>query len=156
MLLLSACGFQLRGTNLANLNQQIIFLHSETPYGELEKILKRDLKAAGAVMASDSERAQISLNLIRLEFDTQGVGRDSTGRANETLLNAELEFELVTAKMLLAEEVITPRLLKARRSYYQDYRNPVSEQNLQRQAREEIINELASRLARQVHWLAAN
>lgn len=160
-LFLTACGFQLRGTDaLADLNAKLIFLDSETPYGELESELKRQLKLSGAQLVSDSQPAKIQLKLNELDISSQGASRDATGRANEIILRAKLSYWLsfndATKPIQTSYESDTQdhsmKSIKVTRSYYQNYRNPVSEQTLRKQTRQEIIAEIVRRLTLQLQW----
>ena len=154
---ISACGFQLRGTDGANLTNQNVYIVSQTPFGDLEKSLKRDLKVAGAGLVTDGISATIHLNLVQLDFQTQGTARDDTGRANEILLRGTLEYQLVKSEEISAENADGRiRQIRVSRSYYRDYRNPIAEKNLRQQARQEIVDELAQRLARQLEWAASH
>lgn len=145
----SACGFQLRGTGLKSLNQQKISIISETPFGEVERSLKRNLKASGANLTSVTE-SEFHIAIQRIDIQQLGASRDATGRANEIILLATLEYELSQSKT----ERQKKGELKVRRSYFQDYRNPVSEQTLRTDTRQQIFEELATRLSNQVAWMA--
>jgi LPS-assembly lipoprotein len=150
---LVACGFQLRGTGQSKLAGQLVFISSEIPMGALEKNLKRDLQVAGAQLTESSTEAALQVSLGELQFETQGVSRDATGRANEVILRAKMAVTFQKSVAQTSPDTwVDNRQLKASRSYYQDYRNPISEQNLQKEAREQIVNELSSRLVRQIEW----
>ena len=97
---LSACGFQLRGTQTANLSQKTILIESESPFGQVEKALKQQLQQSGAKLVAIDESPQLHLKLLKFEINSQGASRDATGRANEVILRARLEYQLMTAEEL--------------------------------------------------------
>jgi len=167
-LLLSACGFKLRGVDSANLEHQLVFLESETPFGELESQLKRNLKNSGAKLTTDFQLANFQLKLVELDMTSQGASRDATGRANEIILRAKLTYQLAinhpvnkpAAPSLVSRDnenrvQESPlKTIKVSRSFYQNYRNPVSEQTLRKQTQREIIDEVVRRLTMQMQWQA--
>lgn len=164
----SACGFQLRGTGVKSLKNHKISIVSESPYGEIERALKRSLRTSGANLISPSgedlqgslQNSQVAANEIfvviqKVDIQQLGVSRDATGRANEVVLLAVLDYQISqqqnTDKIEAKEK---SGQLKVRRSYFQDYLNPVSEQTLRYDTRQQIFEELAARLANQIAWTA--
>ncbi|WP_342778762.1 LPS assembly lipoprotein LptE [Aliikangiella marina] len=164
IILLSACGFKLRGVNSIQLSQKAIYIESESPYGLLENSLKRAFESSGANLTNSLDEAEVLLKLHALEFTTQGTSRDATGRANEIILRANLAYELRTdlsrneipGNQFSADEAEVQAkplsTMKVARSFYQNYRNPVSEQTLRKQTEQEVIEELVRRLTLQVNW----
>lgn len=148
---ISACGFHLRGTQQSDLKGVAIHVQSENSFGEFEKALSRQLKASEALIAENIESADLVINLGKLNFQTQGASRDSTGRANQIILSGIIFYQMTKTSIKNLDDVKTKEL-KVSRSYYQDYRNPISEQSLKQQTRLEIIEALAMRLTRQAAW----
>ena len=151
IVVVSACGFQLRGNDGFHLTDQKILLISETPFSEFDQRLSRDIKAAKAVVVNDEQQADFILTIVGLEIIEQGVSRDATGRANEVVLRAELEYRLNSSPSVAVNELSEQlRTLKASRSYYQDFRSPVSDRNLRKDTRENLYVELSRRLLVQI------
>lgn len=161
----SACGFQLRGTGVNSLKNHKISIVSESPYGEIERALKRSLRTSGAELISNSgkdlqENSQAAADEIfvviqNVDIQQLGASRDATGRANEVILLAVLDYQISQQQNKDAIEAKEKSgQLKVRRSYFQDYLNPVSEQTLRHDTQKQIFEELAARLANQIAWTA--
>ncbi len=163
----SACGFQLRGVSDTagekGLTHLQVILKTDSPYGELEKILKRQLAESGSLLVDTINQAEpaipgrlVVLQLHQLEFSEQGVSRDASGRANEIRVIGILSYSLTSGSETSSEEQpseIKPSQLKVARSYYQDFRNPIGHQNQMRTTRTEIYQELSRRVLQRISRL---
>ncbi|WP_168204257.1 hypothetical protein [Aliikangiella coralliicola] len=165
---ISGCGFHLRGTDGASLNGTRLSVISQTPYGEFEKRLNQRLSASGAKVVSSSLQSDWQIELIELSYSQQGVSRDETGRANEFVMMAKLDYRLINLsdskgrelndKVSEANEtdngLLPIRSITANQSYYQDYRNTVGSETQRRETRQALLTMLSSQLVRQIETLA--
>jgi len=119
LLSVTACGFQLRGYNRADLSQVNVLLVSSTPYAAFEKILKRRLTQSGVksiqpekIIQNHNKQEEIEtgetelkksqqdilknyrLEIIEMKLTEKGISRDQSGRSNETEVTLELNFKL--------------------------------------------------------------
>ena len=157
--IVSGCGFHLRGYTETNFQNQMISIVSQNDYSEFEKQFKTDLKLAGANIrnANTSDKASGDLwqvRIIALNVNHQSALRDAYGRANETIIQAELEYQISYLKavpsMVQADEDFG--VIKVSRQFYLDYRNSAAERVLYLQTRKDVIEALSSRLFRQLEF----
>ena len=174
-MVISACGFQLRGAGNHSLSGSQIYITQEEDldgdkdYRNFNKELKRNLIQAGAEFASNpvSDVVQsnvVELNIVNLEFSSQGVSRDATGRANEHEVTLRLEYALpiqlssqendinVTKDNEGVDLEISIFSLSVAASYYQDYRNSTAGRVQKTDTHKLLITQLTQRLIRQLEF----
>jgi len=134
----SACGFQLRGSANNSLSGSQIYLvqneklDADNNFRSFQKVFKRGLIQASAELVSGLEQSNVvELNIVNLEFTSQAVSRDATGRANEHEVSLKIDYKINDATRdsektdtLEQEQIIHSLTVSA--SYYQDYHNPTA------------------------------
>ena len=103
LLLLSACGFKLRGdVDLPPVLQET-FLKSENPYTGIARALRVELEAAGARIVENAEQATAILEITRENSQNRILSVGSTGKATEYEMLEEVSFVLTApdGKVLL-------------------------------------------------------
>ncbi len=151
MLMLSACGWRLRGfvelpENMQNIN--LILLQQNY---EFERRLQKSLQSAGAKLVKGRETADISLTVIAQERDRNSIAVDSQGRS----VNKEIEHS-VTYNLqdndgdMLAEQA----KVKVLRIYRYDPDNVLGmereEQKIDSDLLDELVVALINRVKQQV------
>jgi len=149
--LVSACGYQLKGSHTSKLDNVQIHLASSNPFGKFEKVLTRRLNFSGANTV-ELVGANYTIEIVSIESREKGVSRDATGRANEAILTTTLRFQLVDAKPDSSESDgdITLQVLEESASYAFDYRDPVARKNQQKETLKWLHQNLADRLIRRL------
>jgi LPS-assembly lipoprotein len=87
-LLLSACGFQLRG--VAQLSFNKIFIQGSTL--SISKDLKKSLETNGVKVVSDSEDAELMLELLSEGSDKRILSIGGDGKVSEYALSYQINF----------------------------------------------------------------
>ncbi len=151
--LLSACGYQLKGTGQSSLNSVAVALQSNNIYGTFEKQLLRRLKAQQANVVA-GEQADYQLEVLEINDSEQGVSRDATGRANEAILTVEVKFRWINLKPAVSqqEQSLEPAILTIAQSapYVFDYRDPVARKNQQRETKLWLYQQVSEQV---VHYI---
>jgi LPS-assembly lipoprotein len=116
VLLLSGCGFHLRGTQQtqqsANINQLV--LDSYDPYGPLTRIVRSDLATYNIAIVQDAKRRDIP----SLRLTGEGVGR-LTASIFRDGTTAEYQMSMtVTAQLLIPGHDIYPLQVTVFRSFF--------------------------------------
>lgn len=162
-LVLNGCGFHLRGDGLSSLANVKIAIESPTHHGEFEKNLKRDLTIAGAKPVTFGQQPEFQLKITDLQFSTQGVSRDGTGRANEHEITLRLTYQLVNLLKKDTggdgddqEQLNTPRSMSAKASYVQDFLNPIGERVQRKDTHTLLLQQISQRLTRRLDFLIRN
>ncbi len=102
-LLLSACGFQLRG--LAQLSFHNIFIQGSTL--SMSKELKKSLETNGVKVVTDSEDAELMLELLSEDTDKRILSIGGDGKVSEYALSYQVSFRTRAATNPLWGEVQT-------------------------------------------------
>ncbi|ROM40134.1 hypothetical protein BK648_19250 [Pseudomonas poae] len=89
--LLSACGFQLRGTGTNELTLKELDLSARNAYGETVKQLRQTLENSGVHVYNG---ATYKLNLIDEQETQRNLSYASAGRASDIELNTKVVYEL--------------------------------------------------------------
>lgn len=143
MVLLTACGFQLRGSAVST--------HVESARVEalgrvgLERDLRRALEQAGVVLTDDAERAQVAISLLRDETERRTLSVTERVRTAEYELTRSVRYR-VSAR---GEEVlIDDRTISASRSYVIDRDNLVASDQEAQILEQELGADLVAQIVR--------
>lgn len=103
-LLLSACGWHLRGTQGEALALGDVYLTAQDLHGDLAAELRRQLGARGATLVSSPSEADYLLTIMDEDFDrrTAGVGADALASAYELIWIAHFALTDRSGQTLLA------------------------------------------------------
>jgi LPS-assembly lipoprotein len=144
--LLSACGFELRGT--AELPFSRIALEGFAPRSPLAEELKRSLAQSAEVVASPAQ-AQVVLHALNDKRERSVVASTTAGQVRELTLRVRLEFRLATPSG--RELIPATELLLARDMSYSETQalaKEYEETQLLRAMQSDIVAQLMRRLAR--------
>ena len=151
LLVLSSCGFSLRGSDVLSTNFTELQFYSEQPNSDLARLLRRSLGSA-----------QVNISLVNLGEEDSNVVL--LGIANESLVSrpvtinpraraAQIELRLSVDMALLLDEqtLLEPVTLFVERTYFQDVENISGNQEeaeiISAEMRRELINQMIRRLA---------
>ena len=156
LLVLSACGYHLRGTSGQDFNlAQIDFsIASALEDNQMERILARQwaLLVSGADPVSAS-KSNWQIRLLKETLSSRGVMRGIDGRANQFELTLVLDYQWVHAAEASARE---PETIQMTRSYYQPSNDLVGNQAQQNSLLSQMRQELSERLLHQLATLSNN
>lgn len=149
-LLLSACGFHLRGQESANLPASLATLRLSAPaYAPLTVEMRNALKGrAGIRLVEDIDASVATLTLSGEHISSQVQAIDITGKVSDYLLNYSVTFSLNAAdgKVLLPSQVI-----KLQREYTFDKLNVLAkareDEFLRQEMRRDAVQQILRRLA---------
>lgn len=150
-LVLSSCGFSLRGSDVLSTNFSELQFYTEQPNSELARLLRRSL-----------DRSEVNVTLINL--DEAGSNVALLGIANEQLVSrpvtinpraraAQIELRLsVDMGLLLGQQtLLEPETLFVERTYFQDVENISGNQEeveiISAEMHRELINQIMRRIA---------
>jgi LPS-assembly lipoprotein len=150
LLVLSSCGFSLRGNDALSANFSELQFYSEQPNSELARLLRRSL-----------DSAEVNITLVNLDDADSNVAL--LGIANESLVSrpvtinpraraAQIELRLSVDMGLVLDEqtLLEPETLFVERTYFQDIENISGNQEeaeiISAEMRRELINQMMRRL----------
>lgn len=139
-LLLSACGFHLRGA--ADLPFKTIYL-GFSPNSAVGAELKRNIEASGAKVVDEPEDAEANLKVLTDKRDRQVLTLNTNGRVREYALFQRFTFSVTDTKGAI---VIPPTAITLRRVITYD-----ENQELAKQAEEALLyRDMQSDLVQQI------
>jgi len=145
-LLLTACGFHLRGHNTFSLPFQTLYVKSGNEYAPFIMDLKRGIEANNVQVTSSPDQAQLTLDIVYETTDKQILSLSGGGRVREYRLQYRVSLRLYDLKQ---QDWLPPEEITLRRDFsyddaqvlakeqeeamlYQDMRNDAVQQILRR------------------------
>lgn len=109
LLMLSACGFKLRGSIELPPILQDTYIESEDPFTGMARSLRLELELAGANILEDREAATAVLVVHRERSENRVLSVGSSGRATEYELYDEVSFSLrdPEGKVLVKQQTLS-------------------------------------------------
>jgi LPS-assembly lipoprotein len=155
LVLLSACGFQLRGADGINVPDEWRSMHLVTrnPNGELSREVRNTFAAGGVEWTDDRDAANFQLVLGPERFSQRNLSISADARA------AEFEFTMFTefsVRDAAGTEVIPPTTASVNQQMENDPRNVVGKAEELRIIKSEMRTELAQQVLRRIGFFAAS
>jgi LPS-assembly lipoprotein len=148
LLLLSACGFRLRGGVELPPILQDTYIESENPFTGMARALRTELKIAGANVPEDRESATAILVIHQERAEDRVLSVGSSGRATEYELYDEFSFSLQDRD---GKQLVKPQTLSMTRDLVFDENEllgKVSEaEGLHRKIRANLARQAITRIA---------
>lgn len=145
-LLLSACGFQLRGTGGENISLDALHVSTEDNHSPTRVQIVERLQSSGVVVNSS---ARYELQLLAEPVERRAVSYARRSTPAEYELTHSLVYQIADRN---GRALIGPETLTTRRAYAADQDNLVAsgeeEALLQREMRQDLVRQLMFRLSR--------
>lgn len=144
LLLLSGCGFHLRGS--VNLSADMQTLHLESSAGESDILqeLRRALNSSNVEVVNTSQPGVYSLGIGQEEVEERVLSVNSNARAGEYELSISVPVQLRSGQVL----VFGPETLTIEKVYLADPNNAVAKQEEREIMEEEIRVEIVVQVLR--------
>ena len=144
--LLSACGFQLRGTGSTELSVKELDVSARDAYGKTVKQLVQTLQGSGVKIYTGAPYKLVILN----EQETQRAASSSgSGRSAEYALTTTLEYQINGTK----DRQLTYNKVTVDKIYVHDGNNLIGSDLEAGQVRTEMRNDLVQKLVAQLQQL---
>lgn len=151
LLVLSSCGFSMRGSDVLSTNFSELQFYSEQPNSELSRLLLRSLESADVnittVSLNETDPNTILLGVVNEQIVSRPVSINPRARAAQI----ELRLAVDIALMLGERSLLASETLFAERTYFQDVENIAGNQEeaeiISAEMRRELINQIMRRLA---------
>ncbi len=135
-LLLSACGYHLRGAFQLPENMKSVYVEGVT--GDVLDQFKQVLKTSSSTLSSSRTGAGIVIKISNEEFNRRVLSVSSSGKSNEFELEYRLDYEFANAKDVLLMEKQT---VEIRRDYYNDQKFVIAKENEENVIRNEMYRQ---------------
>ena len=146
VLVLTSCGFHLRGTGSARMSLSVIHVTANDAYGEMQQALQRALTEAGVKLVP-ADKAAYSVHLLTERRIRRSVATTSDVQVAEYGLNMEVSFELTDSA---GKQVIEPATVSAQRIYRFDSSSLVGSNEEENLLNEEMRRDIASQIIRRI------
>ncbi len=148
---LGACGFHLRGSaHDNNMSDAKVAIVASAPYAELTRSLRDALRGANVIPVS-VEAAQLVLTVREEKLTRRTQTVDQYGRPSDYELIYTVSYDLDKP----GEQHEQPRVLSTRRDYGFDHRDLLGKAAEENELVQEMQNEIAQRLLRQIRYTLA-
>ena len=136
LLLLTACGYRLRGSIAMPESLKNMYVFNASP--QLQNELKSVLKASKSQLAASPNDASIVIKILNEEIKTRVLSIGSTGKSNESELNYFLQFQFYdNQENALMEE----QRIEIAREYFNDQTAVLAKSNEEQIIRKEIYKQ---------------
>lgn len=146
-LLLTGCGFKLRGQEPLPPQLRTLYLETKAPYSPLTKQLRQILPASGITLVSTRSQAPLALEIIN-DSQSQQVTGISTTQVMQYSLTYTLIYQIRDSK---GRVLFNPHTIKATRTFTANFNQMLGgslEQNLlYNDMRQDIISQLLNQLS---------
>ncbi len=136
MLVLSACGYHLRG--FVKIPEQLQKVYLQGASGSLHNEMKMSLKFSDGELVETPEQAGIVIKILRDDMRRRVQSLSSTGKANEFELNYSLRYLLLDRN---GKEIAETQELTINRSYFNDQQAILSKNNEENVIRKEMYRQ---------------
>ncbi len=152
-LLLTACGFHLRGLEKIPNNISHINLQTNIPAPYLWPALQEDLRNNGAILLSQDNLSQAQAILLIQSFSNSNQLLSSTGVAEAGLyqITSTVTFALLNPDQNKNKILLGPITLSAERQYSSNAMQVLSNQSIQTRLSKDMAHDLANQI---IHRLA--
>lgn len=152
-LMLTSCGFQLRGASSATLPPALAGLQVAMPGVLVEPPLLVDVRNALRAEGVNTAAQAPTLTLLGEQFGVEVLVIDTTGRVSEYLLNYALRYQVNDAS---GQPLIPPTSIKLQREQSFDRLNVLATEKEQAFLKESMREQAIAQLLRQLsHWQPA-
>ena len=148
-MLLSACGFALRGSTGIASALQPIYVGGDRSSQELHQALRRQLQINQVGTTRQRSKAKLIAEVELLRYDKRSIALDREARDAEYALFERVRLSLFNAK---GQRINGPVILEQRRLVVNDANNPVGEETESSIVRAEMREQLSIRLAQQLEY----
>ncbi|MDO9167919.1 MAG: LPS assembly lipoprotein LptE [Methylobacter sp.] len=132
-LLLSACGYHLRGAFQLPENMKNVYVEGGS--GLLLEQFSQVMKSSSGQLTSSRQGAGVVIKIFNEEFTRRVLSLSARGKSNEFELNYRLDYELANAGDALLMERQT---VDIRRAYYNDQQFVIAKDNEEAMIRNEM------------------
>ena len=147
-IILTSCGFSLRGSDVLSSKFQVIQLDMEQPNSEFSRLLRRSLEVADVTI--EAPRLTNSDAPVLVVSNEQRVSRPITVNPRAHAAQYEMRLSINIALGSSDKTLISPETLMVERIYFEDIANIAGTQEeveiITAEMRRELVNQLMRRL----------
>lgn len=136
ILLLSACGYHLRGAVVLPDNLKQVYLDGASM--QLREQFRKVLRSASGELVQTPETAKVIIKIFNESNDQRVLSLSARGRSNELELYYRLQYALVKADNTV---VLENQPIEIKRQYFNDQQDMVAKDNEQQVIRNEMLQQ---------------
>ena len=150
LILISSCGWQLRGQQEPYTSSESIYISSNIPNNVYVGVLRRSLRTFGFETAWDIENADLKIVLTNFREDTRISSLNASARAAEYMLTEDIDFMITDNK---GNELITLTTVSIERVYEFNEQDILASSNEERRIRNEMHKDIARKILNRIRSL---
>ncbi len=147
VLLLSGCGFHLKGYQQATPNLDGLYIQGDAGRASLAAMLRQELSASGAKLAASEAAARHHLQVLKDQIEYRALSVDANGKALEYELKLTVEYQVTAAT---GEQRIEPQSLQVLRQLIYNGTEELGRRNEAALVQQEVRRNLAGQILRQL------
>lgn len=150
-LLLSACGYHLRGD--IELPQGLESIYMDSASGTLQQEMRKAFKSSNVKLTDSPDKAGVVVKFSGENMGTQVMSLNTAGRANQFQLIYQVNFSIYDSagKLLLADQRVN-----IRREYFNDQTAMLGKSNEENMIRAEMYQQAVSSIIGRINLAMAN
>lgn len=148
LLLLSACGFHLRGGVELPPVLQVTYIQSKEPFAGISPPLRDTLQSAGAQVTEEANQATGVIRIVSERSERRVLSVGSAGRASEYELFEEVVFSLSDAQ---GKVLIEPQAVRTIRDLVFDENQVLGKVSEAEDLREEMRRSIAKQIIMRIY-----
>ena len=149
LLILSACGWQLRGSG-GEATVARLHINSSTPNSVFTRTLERYLQGSGTKLVDSASKAEYSLRITQEKSKRRTATVSASARISERLLEEQVEYLVTRSDGTVAIERSTASV---ERIYEYNEDNVLATEDEARLLKNEMYNDLARQIANRLRHL---
>ncbi len=151
LILLSACGYHLRGA--VEVSEEMRKIAMQSVSSSLTRAMKELLRGTDARIVNNPAEAGIVIKALDEHLERRVLSLDSTGRANEFELTYRLDYQLLDKEGKELSE--KPLHLELYRSYFNNQIDILAKNNEEAVIRQELYRQAAKRILSQARLVVS-
>ena len=145
VLLVSSCGFRLRGAIDLPPEMKNIWVDGISVQGPFVNSFRKSLESAGGSISRDRNTAGMILNVLEERMERREISLTQTGKANEFELTYTLKYELLKPE---GDSLVPEQTIVVIRDYFNEQLNVIGKSQEEDLIRKEIYNDAVRTLVR--------
>ena len=150
LLCLTACGWQLRGSNGDAIMIKRLYVSTDTPESAFTQVLNRHLQSSNIELVTSAAQAQYSLSITREKSIQRTATVSASARISERLLNEQVWYLLLNSDGTIALE---QTVASVERIFEYNEDNVLATDDEAHMLRAEMHNDLARQISNRLRQL---
>lgn len=147
LLMVSGCGFQLRGSGAAAAALPSVHVIASGPTAEFAPVLTRNMRQAGAQIAAARSDAGVVVDIVDLSRSRRALGASSSGNTRDYQIAYQLSYRLSRED---GSAIADSQVISAQRNLIVNESAVLSSASTEEMVVRDLLDDLANQLIRRI------